>query len=157
MLREKACRAAVAILLGASTVSAQTEEPSDMQIHGFVSQGYIKTTRNNYLTDSARRQGSFDFTEVGINFTKQLNDKLRVGLQLFAHDLGPLGNYSPQFDWYYLDYHLFDWLGIRAGKTSCPGPVQRIQRHRRGSRGHPAPTIHLPGGQSREPVRTDGR
>ena len=40
--------------------------------------------------------------------------------QLFAHDLGPLGNYSPQFDWYYVDYRFFDWLGIRAGKTKLP-------------------------------------
>jgi hypothetical protein len=119
MRRVTACQAAIAILLGASLAQAQ-EEPSDIQIHGFVSQGYVKTTNNNYLAESARKQGSFDFTEVGINFTKSLNDKLRVGVQLFAHDLGPLGNYSPQFDWYYLDYRLFDWLGIRAGKTKLP-------------------------------------
>jgi hypothetical protein len=117
MRRVRACQAAIAILLGASW--AQAEE-SDVQIHGFVSQGYVKTTRNNYLAESARKQGSFDFTEVGINFTKPLSDKLRVGVQLFARDLGPLGNYSPQFDWYYLDYRLFDWLGIRAGKTKLP-------------------------------------
>ena len=119
MRRETACRVAIAILLSAATASAQAE-PSDIQIHGFVSQGYLKTTKNNYLASSARSQGSFDFTEVGINFTKPLSDKLRVGVQLFAHDLGPLGNYAPQFDWYYLDYHLFDWLGIRAGKTKLP-------------------------------------
>jgi hypothetical protein len=85
-----------------------------------VSQGYIKTTKNNYLAPSARSQGSVDFTEVGINFTKPLSDKLRVGLQIFAHDLGPLGNYAPQADWYYVDYRFFDWLGIRAGKTKLP-------------------------------------
>lgn len=119
MRRVTACQAAIAILLGASLAHAQGE-PSDIQIHGFVSQGYVKTTSNNYLAQSGRKQGSFDFTEVGINFTKPLSDKLRVGVQLFAHDLGPLGNYSPQFDWYYLDYRLFDWLGIRAGKTKLP-------------------------------------
>ena len=119
MRRATACQAAIAILLGASLAHGQAE-PSDIQIHGFVSQGYIKTTKNNYLAETGRKQGSFDFTEVGINFTKQLSDKLRVGVQLFTHDLGPLGNYSPQFDWYYLDYRLFDWLGIRAGKTKLP-------------------------------------
>lgn len=96
------------------------ETPDALQVHGFVSQGFIKSTRNNYLGPSARPQGSFDFTEVGINFTKPLGDKLRIGLQVFARDLGPLGNYTPQLDWYYVDYRLFDWLGVRAGKTKLP-------------------------------------
>jgi hypothetical protein len=89
-----------------------------LEIHGFVSQGFIKSTEHNYLVPSER--GSFEFTEVGINFTKQLTDDLRVGMQLFAHDLGTLGNYQPQFDWYYLDYRLWDWLGIRVGRTKMP-------------------------------------
>lgn len=89
-----------------------------LQVHGFVSQGAYKTTDNNYLGSS--EQGSFAFTEVGLNFTQQLGDKLRVGLQVFARDLGPLGNYQPQFDWYYVDYRFRDWLGIRAGHTRIP-------------------------------------
>ncbi len=106
---------------GMISAAAEAEEaPASLQIHGFVSQGYIKTTRNNYLGPSARKQGSFDFTEVGINFTQPISDKLRIGLQLFAHDLGPLGNYAPQLDWYYLDYRFFDWLGLRVGKTKLP-------------------------------------
>lgn len=103
-----------------STAVVQAQEPDELQVHGFVSQGYIKTTKHNYLGQTERAQGSFDFTEVGINFTKPLGDKFRVGLQIFAHDLGPLGNYAPQLDWYYLDYRAFDWLGIRAGKTKLP-------------------------------------
>lgn len=91
-----------------------------MQIHGFVSQGYIKTTRNNYLAKTERSGGSFDFTEVGINITKPVGDRLRIAAQIFAHDLGPLGNYAPQLDWYFLDYRFFDWLGLRAGKTKLP-------------------------------------
>src|SRR5688500_15914525 len=78
------------------------EDERGVDIHGFVSQGFIKSTNNNYLAESER--GSFDFTEVGINFTSALSDRLRIGLQLFAHDLGPLGNYKPQFDWFFLDY-----------------------------------------------------
>lgn len=92
-------------------------EPA-VDIHGFVSQGFIKSTDNNYLGPSAR--GSFEFTEVGINFTRTLTDDLRVGMQVFAHDLGTLGNYTPTFDWFYIDYHFRDWLGIRAGRTKLP-------------------------------------
>ncbi|HEY3666471.1 MAG TPA: hypothetical protein VGL19_10745 [Polyangiaceae bacterium] len=93
-------------------------DPLALQTHAFVSQGFLKSNQNNYLTSSKR--GSFEFTEVGINFTKALTDNFRVGVQLFTHDLGPLGNYRTQFDWYYLDYRGFDWLGLRAGRTKIP-------------------------------------
>jgi hypothetical protein len=92
--------------------------PLPVEIHGFVSQGFIATTSNNYLADSKR--GSFEFSEVGINFSKQLTDRMRVGVQLFTHDLGPLGNYRTRFDWFYLDYRFWDWLGVRAGRTKVP-------------------------------------
>lgn len=120
MLRVNGSALVVAFALVAFDARAEEDEPSSLQIHGFVSQGYIKTTKNNYLAPTARAQGSFDFTEVGLNFTKQFGDRLRVGMQIFAHDLGPLGNYAPQLDWYYVDYRWFDWLGIRAGKTKLP-------------------------------------
>jgi hypothetical protein len=91
---------------------------SPVEIHGFVSQGVMKSTANNYLADSKR--GSFEFSEVGVNFTKSMTDELRVGMQLFMRDLGPVGNYTPHFDWFYLDYRFWDWLGIRAGRTKLP-------------------------------------
>jgi hypothetical protein len=87
-------------------------------VHGFVSQGFIKTTDNNYLAESER--GSFEFTEAGINVTKRLTDDLKLGVQLFTRDLGPVGNYDARFDWFYLDYRFYDWLGIRAGRTKLP-------------------------------------
>jgi hypothetical protein len=89
-----------------------------VDVHGFVSQGFILSSESNYLTDSKR--GSFEFTEVGLNVTKNIGDRLSVGMQLFMRDLGPIGNYKPQFDWFYLDYRFFDWLGLRAGRTKLP-------------------------------------
>lgn len=89
-----------------------------IDIHAFVSQGFLWTTDNNYLASS--ESGSVEFTEAGINFTKALTPDLRVGLQLFARDLGPIGNYSAKFDWYYLDYRWTDWLGVRAGRVKLP-------------------------------------
>ncbi len=89
-----------------------------IQVHGFASQGFIKTTDNNYLAESKR--GSFEFTEVGLNFTKALTDKLRLGVQLFARRLGPLDGFDAKFDWFYLDYHWADWLGVRAGRVKLP-------------------------------------
>src|ERR1700694_5889855 len=89
-----------------------------IEVHGFASQGFIKTNGNNYLAESGR--GSFEFTEVGINFTKELTDKLRFGVQLFARRLGPLDGFNAQFDWFYLDYRWTDWLGLRAGRVKLP-------------------------------------
>ena len=48
-----------------------------------------------------------------------MTERLRVGIQLFAYDLGKLGNYTERADWFYLDYRLKDWLGVRAGRTSA--------------------------------------
>jgi hypothetical protein len=120
---------ALGVALGAASARAQAQaqtqaaedEPktASLAFHAFVSQGALKSTNNNYLVPKSNR-GSADFTEVGANFTADLTDKLRVGAQVFAHDLGQLGNYTPTFDWYYLDYHFHDWLGLRAGRTKIP-------------------------------------
>jgi hypothetical protein len=104
-----------------ATPSARADEPLGslgVQTHGFVSQGFILTTRNNYLAKS--KHGSAEFSEVGINFTAPLTDRLRLGVQLFSRDLGPIGNYEVKADWFYLDYRFADWLGFRAGRTKLP-------------------------------------
>lgn len=112
----------VAVTLGLLVQSARaddlTEEESAVQIHGFVSQGALLTSRNNFLAHTER--GSLEFSEAALTVSKQLDSKLRVGFQLFARDLGPLGNYSAKFDWFHLDYHWRDWLGVRAGRVKIP-------------------------------------
>jgi hypothetical protein len=108
-----------AVVFGALFVPiGRARAQSDVEVHGFVSQGFIATTENNYLGPSER--GSFEFTEAALNFTSSPLEDLRIGVQLFVHDLGPLGNYEPQFDWYYIDYRVADWFGIRAGRTKLP-------------------------------------
>lgn len=88
------------------------------QLHASVSQGFIKSTRNNYLAESQR--GSFEFTEVLLNLVRPLDDELTVGFQLFARDLGPLGNYEAKFDWFFLEYRPRDAAGLRAGRVKLP-------------------------------------
>jgi len=109
---------ALALLVAAPAQAEDADTTEGLAIHGFVSQGFIKTTENEYLAHSKR--GTFEFTEIGINFTKGLTDNVRVGLQIFGQDLGPLGNFRPQLDWFYLDWRYDDWLGIRAGRSKIP-------------------------------------
>jgi hypothetical protein len=114
--------AALVLVLAAKADAVQVgdaDEPLSVEIHAFLSQGFILTTHNNYI-DVDSTHGSFQFTEVGINFTKTLTDKMRMGLQLFAQNLGPLSSYNAKMDWFYLDYRFTDWFGIRAGRVKVP-------------------------------------
>jgi hypothetical protein len=60
-------------------------------------------------------QGSFDFTDVGVNVSTQLTDKFRIGAQVYDRDIGKLGAWHPQLDWAVADYKFKDWFGIRGG------------------------------------------
>ena len=110
-----------ALVLGSKTVAAESDAPLGVpvpDVHAFVSQGFILTSGNNYIVRS--KDGSFELSEVGINFTETVTDKLRLGLQLFAHKPATGGSYNAKFDWFYLDYRWTDWLGFRAGRTKLP-------------------------------------
>lgn len=95
-----------------------TEDLAAADIHGFLSQGYIKTDHNNYFTDTEK--GSFEFHEIGINFGTKLAPRFRAGIQLFAHDFGDIGNDEIQIDWAHVDYRLNEMLGVRLGRIKTP-------------------------------------
>ena len=124
MNRMRTCALLWAGGLAAATASAAraddlVESPDDnLQIHGFASQGFLYTSDNNYLANT--EHGSFEYAEAGVNVTRQLGEQLRMGVQLFARDLGPIGDYSAKLDWFYLDYRWRDWVGVRAGRLKVP-------------------------------------
>src|SRR5690349_9795234 len=97
------------VLADADDVIAVSPAEDELQVHGFASQGFLYTSDNNYLADT--EDGSFEFAEAGINVTRTLGEQLRMGVQLFARDLGPIGDYSAKLDWFYIDYRWRDWLG----------------------------------------------
>lgn len=99
--------------------TASAVDLSRVSIHGFLSQGYLKSTANDYLGVSTE-EGTFAFSEAGINFSAQLTEELRLGLQLFARDFGKEGNFDVVLDWAVGDYRWKDWMGIRFGKVKMP-------------------------------------
>jgi hypothetical protein len=112
---------------GAAATLGSEAGPAVVEVHGFASQGFILTLKNDYLGHRTTH-GSFEFSEIGINFTTELTDSLRMGVQLFAQDLGPTGNYDAKVDWFYIDYRWSDWLGLRAGRLKIPyGLYNEIQ------------------------------
>ena len=88
----------------------------EVALHGFVSQGFVYTNTNNWLTMDSN-QGSPGMTEFGFNLSTNVTDKLRVGAQLYDRNLGQLGQYHPSLDWAVADYRFASWFGIRGGKV----------------------------------------
>lgn len=102
---------------GAPLLNAQFNFNVDgmpVQIHSFGSQGFMASDQNNYLTTNTS-QGSFSFTDFGGNISMQVNDKLRIGAQIYDRDIGKLGQWHPQLDWAVADYKLKDWFSVRGG------------------------------------------
>ncbi|MBT8343060.1 MAG: hypothetical protein HKP58_01610 [Desulfatitalea sp.] len=90
-----------------------------VDIHGFIAQGFLISNEYNYLSHKST-DGSFEYNEMGINFGTDLSDKLRLGIQFFARDIGDVANNKVTLDWAYGDYRWRDWLGLRAGKIKLP-------------------------------------
>lgn len=112
--------ALVALCLYVTRIASQAQEfkifDRTVQVHGFVSQGFIYTNDNNWLTMNTS-QGSAAFTDFGLNLSTPLTDRLRVGAQVYDHNLGRLGQYHPSLDWAVADYRFKSWFGVRGGKV----------------------------------------
>ncbi len=101
------------------TLASELEEDwFTVDIHGFISQGYLKSDKNQFYANT--KDGTFQFNEVGVNFSTELTDSLRVGLQLLSRDLGDVGNNAIEIDWAYGLYRWKDWLTLQAGLIKTP-------------------------------------
>lgn len=90
----------------------------ELIIHGLVSQGFLKSSENNYMSYS--EDGTSEFHETIINFQKQMDDKTRLGVQFISKDLGQEGNHQVKIDWAYGDYRFNDRWGLRLGRVKVP-------------------------------------
>ena len=112
------------IMLGVSLCAAVASAQDDgifekIQIHGGLSQGFLFSSSNNWLsTDSSN--GSFRWNDIVLNLTDPLTEHLRVGIQLHSYMLGEIGQQKIAIDWALGDYKFNDHFGIRAGKVKTP-------------------------------------
>ncbi len=91
---------------------------ASVEVHAFAGQGFIISKDNNYLVPESNH-GSFQFSDMGVNFTKSFG-KLRAGVQIYASNYVDPSSFQVRPDWFYLDYRLKDWLGLRAGRVKIP-------------------------------------
>ena len=103
-----------------------TEDDFKINIHGYLSQGFLISNRNNFVLNS--KKGTFHFNELGLNFTTQLTDRIHIGMQFAARDLGDKGNDKVIICWAFADYNWRDWLGIRIGKMKLPAGLYNKTR-----------------------------
>jgi hypothetical protein len=89
----------------------------ELQFHGFMQQGVVFTTNNNFLTMGSVDGGSAEMTDGAVNVSMQVTDKLRVGTQVYARNIGQFGDGHLQLDWGFADYRFTDWIGVRGGKV----------------------------------------
>jgi hypothetical protein len=87
-----------------------------VQIHSFGSQGFFDSNENNFATMKTS-EGSFGFTDAGVNIGTNITDHLHIGAQMYVRHLGALDDGTPRLDWAVADYKFKDWFGIRAGKV----------------------------------------
>ena len=86
-----------------------------IDIHGFITQGYLKTDHNDFIAET--EDGSFEFNEMGLNFNKRLSDGLDFSLQFFAYDFGGLGNDRIAINHAGVSYYVNQQFTFRAGKS----------------------------------------
>jgi hypothetical protein len=109
---------AIALILGAEIGAAQSLDDLNIQIHGYVAQGFLYTTHNNIFYANST-DGSPAWTEAVVNLTAQPSPKLRVGVQARYYLLGTSGD-TITLDWAAADYNVNDKLGVRFGKVKTP-------------------------------------
>jgi hypothetical protein len=93
-----------------------------IDFHGFASQGFLASSDYNYLADNSK-DGSFKFTEAGINASINPFPRTRITAQGFLFDVGNIGDYHPFLDYASLEYTLNDQLGIRVGRVRRPSGI----------------------------------
>jgi hypothetical protein len=98
-------------------------EPVDFdgifQVHGFVTQAYVKTTENQFFGDS--KDGSFDFRELGINVSYRLSPSTLLAAQLLSRRAGEMYDGSIDLDYAHIDHTLHmdedSRIGIILGRN----------------------------------------
>ena len=112
---------ALMVLAGNSAILADDAPSffSKFQFHANVSQGFLFSSDNNYLTTDSS-DGSAKWTEAALSLSRPITDKLRAGVQVHSYSLGQLGRQRVTLDWAYADYKLSRYFGVRAGKVKTP-------------------------------------
>lgn len=95
---------------------------NSFQLHGFVTQAFVKTDNNRFFGPSDK--GSFEFTELGINASLKPHSDLLLTAQVLARRAGDMYDGSPAVDFALARWELYDdgeyQFGVSAGRLKNP-------------------------------------
>ncbi|SCY87370.1 hypothetical protein [Desulfoluna spongiiphila] len=118
----------ILVFLSAQSAGAfELGSEGQVTIHGFITQGYLLSSDNKFFGDTDNG-GTYHFNERGINFTSDVSDRLRLGIQFFSRDFGSLGENEVTIDWAYADYSFTEWANFKAGKLKMPQGLYNTSR-----------------------------
>ena len=119
----------IALVLACCTFAAYScaQDLSGIEFHGFVTQGFLFSTHNNYLTLQSS-SGRLQWTEGAVSISDSVSDNLRVGIQIHMYQLGQLGGPSLHVDWASGDYKVNDYFGVRAARSKPSSDCSTIRR-----------------------------
>ncbi|CAH1906062.1 conserved exported hypothetical protein [Candidatus Nitrotoga sp. HW29] len=108
------------LLLWTTVAHAVNLMGNDIQLHGFLTQGVVTTSDNNFLGQS-HNKASTDFREIGVNASLRATTDVQVSAGLLSHKAGATDNGEIR-----LDYGFIDWTissneqgrsGVRLGRV----------------------------------------
>ena len=98
--------------------------PQNLQIHGFASQSWLKSSDNNVFGKSSSDSGTFDFRELGLNASMRPLTNLQFSVQGISRWAGKGSPGNIRLDYGFMDYTYYSGetgqLGIRLGRMKNP-------------------------------------
>jgi hypothetical protein len=108
--------------LGFSPAQAFEFAEGKLHLNGFASQAAVNTSDNRYFGNSPNT--SFDFTELGLNASYQMNSKVLFSGQVLSRRAGEMYDGTPSLDYALIDYapvaDAERRLGVRVGRIKNP-------------------------------------
>jgi len=95
---------------------------SDVELNGFITQGYFLTNDNSFYGDS--ESGSFDFREIAGNASWRFSDRVLLTGQLMSRRAGEIDDGDLTVDYAVIDYRLYESekgaFGVGVGRIKNP-------------------------------------
>lgn len=115
---------AAAMLAAAPLAAPAAASRADLQVHGFVSQGWVLSSGNNVNGSSDDAHGSAEFRELGVNASWRPLGALLVSAQMAAVEAGKAIDEDVVLEYGLLDYTVLQGergrVGGRLGRLKLP-------------------------------------
>lgn len=112
------------VLYGKISYGNTNEIWNSTKIAGFASQGYTRSSDNNFYGNSEKKSGSFSLREMGLNVSSSLSKSFFSSAQILARNTGQDDDDSVTLDYAMIDYSRSlsskQIYGIRMGRIKNP-------------------------------------